>query len=190
MLENDKGDEGGSARTPSLSASSAGAELSSLHTFAGKSSDNSVGQQQPVIHFIDGVNQGWTSLNNCLQLHCIWWGSGPALTKDVIYKPPHTVLRGQDCSKHLLGTLLRHRNEMYGSLAKLTISFRLHREMGEGSEHSEVQRVCSWEIVPCCLQEARLSRVWKTSAPLLPATPLYLTYLLSLCLIQELSRDP
>lgn len=54
----DEGEEGDGAMTPSLSASSAGAELSSLYTFAGKSSDNPVGQQQSVIHFIDGVNPG------------------------------------------------------------------------------------------------------------------------------------
>jgi hypothetical protein len=71
--KNDKGDEGGGAMTLLLSVSSVGTtELSSSYTFAGKSSDNPVGQQQPVIHFITEVNQGWTSLNNCLWLHCIW----------------------------------------------------------------------------------------------------------------------
>lgn len=54
----DEGEEGGGAMTPSLSASRAGAESSSLYTFAGKSSDKPVGQQQPAIHFIDRVNPG------------------------------------------------------------------------------------------------------------------------------------
>lgn len=71
MLENDEGDEDVNATTPSLSASNAGTELNSSHTFAGKSSDNPVGQQQPVIHFIDGVNQGWTKLNTMITRHLV-----------------------------------------------------------------------------------------------------------------------
>lgn len=67
----DEGEEGGGAMSPSLSASSAGAELSSSYTFASKSSDNPVGQQEPVIHFIDGVNPGWTSLNPIITLHLV-----------------------------------------------------------------------------------------------------------------------